>query len=123
MKLLDSNILIYSSLDKYSFLRDYIDEKNYVSEIARLEVLGFSSITEEEKTYFQSAFSVLRIIPISSNIIDKAIQIRQLKKKSIGDSIIAATSLLFELEIITRNIEDYKNVMDIKLFNPLQNFA
>jgi len=38
---------------------------------------------------------------------------------SLGDSIIAATSLVFNAELYTRNISDFKHISDIKVLNPI----
>lgn len=57
MKLLDSNIIIYSGLEKFSFLRELFYEENvFISDITILEVLGFSRITPEQEEYFNDVF-------------------------------------------------------------------
>ena len=119
MKLLDSNILIYTSLPEFSHLRELIQSENYVSEISRIEVLGFHKISDEEKMYFNSVFVVMTVIPLNQKIINQAIELKQKRKMSIGDSIIAATALVFNLEIITRNTDDFQFLTDIKIINPL----
>jgi predicted nucleic acid-binding protein len=43
---------------------------------------------------------------------------RQYKKLKLGDAIIAATALVNNLTIITRNTSDFKNITDIKVVNP-----
>ncbi|HMV42502.1 MAG TPA: type II toxin-antitoxin system VapC family toxin [Leptospiraceae bacterium] len=120
MKLIDSNILIYSSLDEFTYLKEYIQSENSISEISILEVLGYHKITEEEKIYFKSAFTILTIIPLNRNIIDKAVELKQQRKLSIGDSIIAATALILSLDVLTRNEDDFSAIKDIKVFNPIK---
>ena len=93
MKLLDSNIIIYSAMEDYSFLRAMYKEKDvFVSDITRLEVLGFHKITAVQEKYFQSVFSVMDVIPISESILDRAIELRKAYNLSVGDSIISATA-------------------------------
>lgn len=121
MKLLDSNILIYSSLNEFSYLKDLIIPENFISEISLLEVLGFHKISLEEKIFFTSVFNIVKIVPINRNIIDKAIYLKQENKLSIGDSIISATALLFDLEILTRNEKDFTYINGIKTSNPIKN--
>jgi len=120
MKLIDSNILIYSSLDEFSYLKEFIQPENFVSEISLLEVLGYHKITEEEKIYFTSAFSILQIISLNRTIIDKAIELKQQRKLSIGDSVIAATALARNLEVITRNEDDFSSIKELKILNPIR---
>ena len=60
MKLLDSNIIIYSAKEEYSYLRHIYKEDNvFISEITRLEVLGFHRILSDQENYFKSVFSVI----------------------------------------------------------------
>ena len=80
MAILDSNILIYSSLDEFSYLRSLISADNVVSEISRLEVLGYSNITDEEKTILNLHLLFLKVVPIASPIIDSAIEIVNKRK-------------------------------------------
>ena len=90
MKLLDSNIVIYSAKKEYSFLKKLFKEENiFVSEITRLEVLGFHKITSEQREYFNSVFSVLTVLPISKEIIEEAIFDRRTYNLSVGDAIIS----------------------------------
>lgn len=78
MKLVDSNIIIYSALPKYSYLREiFKEEKVFISEITLLEVLGFSKITHEQEKYFSAVFSLMNKIPITSEVISEAIGIRK----------------------------------------------
>ena len=55
-------------------------------------------------------FDTLQIIPIDSTIIDKAIELRQTRKMSIGDAIIGATAILKNSEISTRNTYDFRGL-------------
>jgi len=120
MKLLDSNIIIYSAKKEYSYLRDiYKENKIFISEITRLEVLGFHRITTEQENYFKSVFSVVTLIPISTNIIDNAIKLRKIYNLSVGDSIISATAKLYKLKLYTNNESDFTSVKGLKIFNPL----
>ena len=122
MKLLDSNIIIYSAEKQYSFLRKLYKEQNiFISEITKLEVLGYHKITDEQKKYFNSVFKVISAIPVSSVIIEEAIVLRQSKNLSVGDAIIAATAKTNNYTIYTNNTKDFEHILEIKLFNPLTN--
>jgi len=120
MKLLDSNIVIYSAMDEYSYLREIYKEENvFVSEITRLEVLGFHRITQAQEKYFNSVFSIVNPIPVTTEIINRAIKIRKTYNLSVGDSIISATVKLYKLKLYTNNESDFKSVKGLKIFNPL----
>ncbi len=94
MKLIDSNIIIYSATEEYAFLKGLFKEENiFISDITRLEVLGFHKITTEQQEYFNSIFSLINIIPVSSEIIEAAIQLRRTYNLSVGDSILSAKQI------------------------------
>lgn len=120
MILIDSNIIIYSATEKYSFLRKlYEEDDTFVSNISRLEVLGFHKITTQQQKYFNSIFSFIEILPISEEIIDKAIELRKTYNQSIGDSIISATAIINKLTLYTNNEDDFKKITNLKVLNPL----
>ena len=120
MKLLDSNIIIYSARKDFAFLRKIFKESNiFISDITRLEVLGFHLITSEQEKYFNSVFSVVNVIPISSEIIDTGIKLRKIYNLSVGDAIIASTANTLGLVLYTNNQDDFKNIKEIKIHNPI----
>ena len=120
MILLDSNILIYSSQTEFVYLKPLVlNTKNSVSIISKLEVLGFPRLTQSEKQYFENVFKILRFMSINDNVIDKAIELRQQFKMKSNDSIIAATALLHEMVVYTRNVDDFKNITGLQVVNPI----
>jgi toxin FitB len=120
MILLDSNILIYSAQPAYSYLRPLVSTPTHqVSAFTMLEVLGFPSLTQIDKAYFQSIFSVLDVKDVSLAIINQAIVLRQTRKMSSGDAIIAATALLCGAELYTRNIADFNWISGLRVINPI----
>ena len=122
--LLDSNIIIYAAQIENIFLRDFIAENSpYVSAISYLEVLGYHQLMDEDKTYFQEFFTASQILPISQSVINQAVKLKQLRKMSLGDAIIAGTALVYYLNFVTRNIDDFCWITDLKLLNPFDDSA
>lgn len=121
MKILDSNILIYAGEPPYkALLSPYIkDRKNAFSVISSVETLGFVGITPQQIYYFESIFLLLQALPVDRDIIEKAIEIKQFKKMKLGDALIAATALVYDAELITRNTKDFTDISDLRVFNPL----
>lgn len=118
--LVDSNIIIYSLSDEYKYLRKlFIDENANISEISRVEVLGYYGLNEVQKKYFLDIFSYTPILIPTTIIFDKAIEIRQKYNLKLGDSIIAATSLVHDLSLYTRNLKDFERIKDLKCINPI----
>ncbi len=118
MQLIDSNILIYSAKPEFLNLRNLlIIKNNAVSIISKLEVLGYHRLTQTDSIYFDAVFKTLYTFPIDNPTINKAIELRSNYNLSVGDSIIAATALLNNIELVTRNVADFKKITDLKIIN------
>ena len=120
MKILDSNVIIYASQPSFAFLRPLlIDPDSCASEITRLEVLGYHLLDANAKSWFSTVFSQIRMVPVDEPIIDKAIELRQQRKMAVGGAIAAATALLNQAELYTRNSKDFAWIPALKLVNPI----
>ena len=122
MPLLDSNILIYSGEPQYApHLISYItNPANLVSAISIVETLGYQRITPAQTLYFESLFKILQVVPVEESVIQRAVQIRQTKKLSLGDALIAATALVYDEELVTRNTTDFFEIAGLRVVNPIR---
>jgi toxin FitB len=117
--LLDSNIIIYAAQESNEFLREFIAENYpYISALSYVEVLGYHRLTDEDKIYFEEFFNAAQILPISQAVIAEAVKLKQIKKMSLGDAIIAGTAKVYDLTLVTRNIDDFSWITGLKLLNP-----
>jgi predicted nucleic acid-binding protein len=114
--LLDSNVIIDLIGKKLPIQTINVIGENFMlsSDVSRIEVLGFSNSKDEG---FISIFSDLQILSLGEAVIQKAIQIRKQKKIKLGDAIIAATALVHNLKLITRNVIDFKGIENLELIN------
>ena len=121
MKLIDSNILIYSGEARFAptLLPFVTNPANYVSAVSQVEALGFHRITPAQISFFESLFLVLQILPIDRDVIEQAIKVRQVKKVSLGDALIAATALVHGLELVSRNTADSSGIPGLVIVNPI----
>lgn len=118
--ILDSNVIIYFSDSRQENLRKWLkDQSIMVSAVSQVEVLGFHKITRSEKDLATHFFSKCQVVEINQQIIHKAIHLRQQKKMSLGDAIIAATALTEKLPLVTANIKDFQHIKDLELIDPL----
>ncbi len=92
----------------------------YVSAISRVEVLGFHKITATDNGYFEALLRRIPQIPITDEILDKAVELRQQKRMSAGDAIIAATAVIHHATLYTRNTKDFEFITDIETYNPIE---
>lgn len=118
MKLFDSNIIIYSAQSAYAWLRPWWQEGGYVSEVTWVETLGYQHIHPDDKAFYQQAFRVLEPVPITRDVVLRAIALRQQRKMKLGDSLIAATALLKRVPVVTRNERDFIGIPDLVVENP-----
>jgi toxin FitB len=119
MRLLDSNIVIYATQQEHGWLRtDMLSQPFSVSQTTRAEVLGWHRITPEDVADLEEFLAAGTALSITDDIVDCAIQLRQQKKMSLGDSLVAATALLHDIELVTRNTDDYKHLAGLRLVNP-----
>ncbi|HBJ86801.1 MAG TPA: PIN domain nuclease [Verrucomicrobiales bacterium] len=119
MRVLDSNIVIYATQPAHDWLRtEIMSEPFAVSQATRVKVLGWHRITPEDKNDLETFLAAGSTLSLTDAIADRAIELRQQKKMSLGDSLIAATALEHDLELATRNVDDYKHIDRLRLSNP-----
>ena len=51
---------------------------------------------------------------------DKSIELKRKHNIETPDSIIGATAILNKLTLVTRNENDFKNIKEIKIYNPFK---
>jgi len=91
-----------------------------ISEISRVEVLGYHGLKEEEEKFFKDIFEYVSVVLPDQNVFDRAIEIRKKYNLKLGDSLIAGTALVHGLEIYTRNLSDFEKVEGLKCINPIR---
>lgn len=120
MIILDSNIVIYSIQKGYQYLRDYLSDYHLaISKITIIEVLGYHHLTDPEKVGLSVLLDSFDQIPISDEIINRAVALRQQRKISLGDSIVAATSIESSAILITANVRDFSWIKDLEVYDPI----
>jgi toxin FitB len=120
MFLIDSNILIYSYTPSNEYLRElFVKEAVFISEISRVEVLGYHKLTIDEENYYKQIFDFIPIIFPSQEIFNESIRLRRNYNLKLGDSLIAATALVHNLDIYSRNLKDFEKVPRLGCVNPI----
>jgi predicted nucleic acid-binding protein len=98
-------------------LRKFIAEHApVVSAVSYVEVLGYHKLSEQEREYFEAFFIASTVLTISDNVLAQAVKLRQLKKMTLGDALVAGTALTHNL---TRNTKDFDWIDQLALLNPL----
>ena len=119
MRLLDSNIVIYAAQPANEWLRlDILSVPFAISQATRVEVLGWHRITPEDQKDLESFLAAGTLVPLTDDVADKALILRQQKKMSLGDAFIAATAVVHDCELVTRNVDDFNHISGLRLVNP-----
>jgi len=58
------------------------------------------------------------VLDIDNEVVLKTIEIRKSIKIALPDAIIAATALVYDFTLLSRNTKDFKNIPELKLQNP-----
>ena len=117
--LLDTNILIYLTQPGGEKLLSQITSvEPAASLISRVEALGFQSITSAEEVRLNKLFAWVEVLPVGEAVADAAILLRRQRRMKLGDSLIGATALLYNLPLVTRNVDDFKHIPGLQIINP-----
>ncbi|RRB07419.1 type II toxin-antitoxin system VapC family toxin [Larkinella rosea] len=118
--IVDTNIIIYSIQPEFGYLRDYLGVNQQILRvpvISKIERLGFHKLYVNDKEKFEEFFQIVSPVALTDKIINEAIRLRQQLKRSLGDSIIAATALLHDLPILTNNTIDFADISGLQVIS------
>jgi predicted nucleic acid-binding protein len=125
--LLDTNVIINfleASLPEnaMSEMKIIVDNRPQISVITKMETLGFNFLSAFEQESMETFINYSEIQNINNEIVNKTIELRKQKKISLPDAIIAATAIVNNLILITRNVKDFSHIEEIKIVNPFFDF-
>jgi predicted nucleic acid-binding protein len=120
--LIDSNVIIGYLAGQIpssgmEIVSGIVSNRPNISVISKIEILRFND-TPENETILEEFINISKVYPLSNNVVELTVKLCKQNKIKLPDAIIAATALLEDLTLVTRNINDFKNIPDIKLLNP-----
>ncbi len=119
MNLLDSNVVIAGAARHGEMIgAGLLAEAFSVSVVTRIEVLGFHRLTPEDEADLLEFLAAGEEFALNEPVVKAAVRLRRERRMGIADAIIAATALVHELTLVTRNVADFKHIADLKLHNP-----
>lgn len=116
--LLDTNIFIYFAAGTLPAELIKTFDGHYAS-ITLIEALGYHNLTVREEVELKKLFAAYVEVTLSPRIVERAIAIRRQKNCRLGDAIIAASAIEYNLVLWTANIEDFAGIENLQLHNPL----
>ena len=99
------------------FMNSVIDAVPNISVVTKIEVLGFNAPEQHYKT-LSDFINDATVFDLTNNIVEASIDIRKKHKTKLPDAIIAATAIVFDLVLISRNISDFKNIDGLRVIDP-----
>ena len=123
--LIDTNILIYYLDNKIpesqdEFVSNIFEKSFYISSITKIEILGWYKITDIMRINIDNFLLNATVFYVDKQIENKTIAIKQKLKIDTPDAIIAATALVNKMTIVTRNVDDFKKIRGLKIYNPFK---
>lgn len=83
--------------------------------ITKIEALGFSRIHANELLLLETLFEESYNLPLTEDIVERAIKLRQAKSMSLGEAIMAASALEHDYELWTANAAVYDSTTLVTL--------
>ena len=116
----DSDPIIYAASKKYPALMDWFEKnKPAASAISLVEVLGYHKLQEADKSALQAFFAELTTYYPTPEIFQTAVELRQERPMSLGDTLIAATAIYHGLTLATHNTKDFERINSLKVVDPM----
>ena len=117
--LIDTNSVIDYLDNKLSLKSSGIIDNTMVqmSVITRIELLAWPNAYPQQLQTLQNFIATCLVYPLDEAIIIESINVRKQYRIKLPDAIIAATALVNNLTLFTRNISDFKKVVGLDIFN------
>jgi predicted nucleic acid-binding protein len=123
--LIDTNIAIYFLDAKLlENARNYVQSAldsgtTYLSVISKMELLGWNFASPEDEQKARQFTDDLLLLHLTDEIVEKTIDLRkQSPKIKLPDAIIAASALVHNLTLISRNSPDFSRISGLDFVNP-----
>ena len=120
----DTNTAIYYLQQQFpSSAEQFIDSTlsgsgPAISAITEIELLCWKNATEKDLEVLHNFINDSLVFELEKDIKFKAADIRKAHKIKLPDAIIAATALIHDLTLLTKNVNDFKNIGGLNLINP-----
>lgn len=120
----DTNTAIYFLQQQFpskseKFMDDVLKESQPAfSAITEIELLCWKTEKEKDKKLLENFINDALIFELEKPIKLQTASIRKSHRIKLPDAIIAATALVHDLTLLTRNIQDFVNIEGLKVLNP-----
>jgi len=120
----DTNTVIYYLQQQFPPLAEELMDKlinearPVISAITEIELICWKSASEGDLEVLNNFIRDAMVVELEQPIKYKTAEIRKKHKIKLPDAIIAASALVYEITLISRNISDFKNIEGLNVINP-----
>lgn len=107
------------SLTRQLYVNIIKENEPAVSLVSYVETLGYHRLSADEKQFLEEFFAASSILPITDDIAAQAVRLRQQRRMSLGDALIAGTAMLYDLVLVTHNVSDFEWTPDLTILDPI----
>ena len=122
--LLDTNTAIYYLQQQFppgaeKFIDDLItEEQPVISAITEIELFCWKTATDLDLELLRNFINDALVIELEQSIKLRTADIRKVHRIKLPDAIIAATALVYDLTLLSRNVPDFGKIDGLKIVNP-----
>lgn len=120
----DTNTAIYYLQQQFppdaeKFIDEVLkDGQPVISAITEIELLCWKAATQKDMEVLHSFIEDALVIELEQPIKLKTAELRKVYNIKLPDAIIAATALVYDLTLISRNLADFNRINGIKVKDP-----
>lgn len=120
----DTNTAIYYLQQQFPanaerFIDDLLKKEQPVfSAITEIELLCWKTASKDDLEVLNNFINDALVIELEQPIKLKAADIRKSHRIKLPDAIIAATALVYDLTLLTRNLSDFLGISGLRIINP-----
>lgn len=120
----DTNTVIYYLQQQFppsaeKFIDNILSDSGpAISAITEIELLCWKTPSEGDLKVLHDFIEEVWVFELERDIKLKTAEIRKAHKIKLPDAIIAATALVYDLTLMTRNVRDFKHIEKLSLLNP-----
>ena len=121
--LFDTNIFIYylnaEQHVEELFSKNFLTANNiFYSVLTEIELLSFPGLKESENRLIRELLEKFLPISLTEEIKEKTIEIKKNFKIGIADAVIAASAIVLNASLVTRDESDFNKIKELTLINP-----
>ena len=120
--LIDTNVISDFFSKSYlppaeAFIEKVIDDIPFISVMTQIESLSWVTQDIRKEQMVRDFIQKVNVIPLTSDIVEVCVKIRRAKELKTPDAIIAASAVVNNLPIITRD-KNFTRIKDLQVINP-----